>query len=348
MAMVATFPGGHNTFIPDHEGSGRLVVDFSRNPNKFAVAEYCQIVKPKQTVGYYLEMTVEEAGRVLNTDLSEFAWPDGAEAPESFDGVESFQWKPFRCERRAYDYVMGNLTVEQASWEIKAQHVRIKSQQAMTARTVKAINVLTTSGNWDSTHTSAVASISGNTGKWSASTTARQDIKRSLNYAADLILQDSLGAIDINDLQVVISPDCAADLSVTQEVVDHIKGSPDALAQIRGELPGRNAIFGLPDKLYGFPIVVEKTVRVSSRKGATKARSYVLNKTTPFMVARPGGLEGVADAPNFATCVLFMYEEMTVEEKNDTDNRRVKGRVVENFDCKLVAPSTGFLFTAAV
>lgn len=347
--MPAQYPSGHNTFIPDHDGGGRLVVDFSRNPNKFALAEYCQIVKPKKSIGYYLKMTVEEAGRVINSDLAEFAWPDGADAPASFDGTESFQWLDFRCERYAYDYVLGDLTVEQASWDIKGQHARIKAQQAMTARTLKVMSLLQTAGSWDASHTAAVSAISGNTGNWAASTTARQDIKRSLNYAADLILQDTLGAVDINELMLVLSPTTAKAISETQEIVDHIKGSPDALAQIRGELPGRNAVFGLPDKLYGFPIVVEKTVRVSSRKGASSvSRAYVCDSGKPVMVARPGGLEGVADAPNFATCVLFMHEEMTVEDKNDPDNRRVKGRVVENYAAKVVAPVSGFLFTSAI
>lgn len=348
--MVAQFPSGQNVFIPDHEGSGRLVVDFSRNPNKFAVAQYCQIIKAKETIGYYLKMTVEEAGRIINADLADFAWPDGADAPSSYDGVESFEWLGFRCERYAFDYVLGDLTVEQASWDIKAQHARLKAQQAMTARTLKAITALTTAGNWDATHTSDITggSITGTTGKWNASTTARQDIKRSLNFAADLILKDTLGAIDVNDLMLVISPTCASELAVTQEIVDHIKGSPDALAQIRGELPGRNAVFGLPDKLYGWPVVVEKTVRVSNRKGATKAAAYVLDKAKPFMVARPGGIEGVAGAPSFATCAIFMKEEMTVEDKTDSNNRRVTGRVVENFDVKLIAPVSGFLFTAAL
>ena len=345
---VPQFPSGQNVFVPDHDGSGRLVVDFSRNPNKFAIADYAQIVKPKRTIGYYMAMTVEEAGRIINSDLADFAWPDGAEAPQSQDGTESFEFKAFRCERFAFDYVLGDLTVEQASWDIKGQHARIKAQQAMTGRTQKAMTKLQTSGNWASTHTSAVSSISGNTGNWAASTTARQDIKRSLNYAADLILKDTLGAIDINDLMLVIAPTTAKALSETQEIVDHIKGSPDALAQVRGELPGKNAMFGLPDKLYGFPIVVEKTVKTTSRKGATRAVSYVCDYQKPIMVARPGGLEGVADAPNFSTVVLFMYEEMTVEDKHDTENRRLKGRVVENYAVELVASVSGFLFTGAV
>lgn len=345
---VAVFPQSHNTFIPDHEGSGRLVVDYSRNPKKFPVAAYCQFVKPKKTDGYYLQMTVEEAGRVLNADLADFAWPDGAEAPKSHDGVESFQWKPFRCERFAYDVPIGDLTSEQSSWDIIEQHARIKLQQALTARTLKVQNVLQTVANWDASHTSAVSSISGNTGTWAASTTARQDIKRSLNHAANQIMLSTLSAVDINELILVMSPGCAKAISETQEIVDHIKGSPDALAQIRGELPGRNAIFGLPDKLYGFPVVIEDTARVTSRKGATRVAAYVCADAKPIMVARPGGLEGVADAPTFATCVLFLYEEMTVERKHDSNNRRTVVRVVENFDTKLVSSISGFLFQSAV
>lgn len=345
---VAAFPSGQNVFIPDHEGSGKLVVDYSRNPKKFPLASYCQIQNPKKTIGYYLKMTVEEAGRVLNADLNDFAWPDGAEAPQDFGGTESFLWQPFRCERFQYGVPIGDLAADQASWDIIEQHARIKLQQALTARTLKAVSALQATANWDATHTAVVSAISGNSGNWGASTTARQDIKRSLNYAANIILLDTLSAIDVNDLILVMSPGCAKTLSETQEIVDHIKGSPDALAQVRGELPGRNAIFGLPDKLYGFPIVIENTARVTSRKGATRAASYVCTDSKPYMVARPGSLQGVGGAPTFSTVVLFMYEEMAVERMHDPNNRRTVVRVVENFDVKIVSSISGFLFTSAV
>jgi hypothetical protein len=42
---------------------------------------------------------------------------------------------------------------------------------------------------------------------------------------------------------------------------------------------------------------------------------------------------------------MFAYEEMTVETKNDSDNRRTIGRVVENLVPKVVAPASGVLFT---
>jgi len=87
---------------------------------------------------------------------------------------------------------------------------------------------------------------------------------------------------------------------------------------------------------------------VTSRKGATKATSYVLAADTPVIVARPGSLEGVEGAPSFSTISIFSYEEMTVESKYDADNRKHKGRVVDDYGVVMTAPVTGFLFTGAV
>ena len=347
--MVAQHPGSHNVFVKDHEASNRMVVDFSRNTKDFAVNSYAQIQETKKVAGYYREVTIEEAGRILNTDLSNFAWHDGTPAPTGYQGTESFEWKDFNCKRYLYPVTLGDLTVDQASWDIRNEYAAKKAQQAMTARTQSVVTAMTTSGSYAASHTSVVSSITGNTGTWAASTSARQDVKRSLNVAADTILLDTLAGVDINDLLIVLNPTLAKEIALSQEIVDHIKGSPEALAQIRGELPGRNAIFGLPDKLYGFPVIIEKTVKVTSRKGASSVvKSYVLPTATPFMCSRPGGLVGKFGAPTFATCVVFIHEEMTTETLREPNDRLSTIRVVENFDAKLVAPVSGFLFTGAV
>lgn len=348
--MAATFPGANNVFVPDHEASGKMVVDFSRNPNKFAVNRYCQIVPVDKTIGYYLEMTVEEAGRIVNTDLSDIVWPDGNDAPTGADGTESHEFKGYRLERYAPSFRLGDMTIEQATWDIVARHAAIKAQQMMTGRTQLAMNLLQATTSYAASHTSAVASISGNSGRWDQSTTARQDIKRSLNYAAETILDDTLAAVELSDLILVMDTACAKAISECQEIVDHVKGSPEAWAQIRGDLPGRNAFYGLPDKLYGFDVVVEATRKVTSRKGATRVNAHVCDRTKPFMCARPGGLIGVADAPNFSTCVIFVHKmyEMAVEKWNDINNKRVVGLVIDCMVPKVVAPASGFLFTTAV
>ncbi len=345
--MTAVYPSAFNTFIRDHDASNKMVVDFARNINKFAVNKYCQVIPAKKVAGYYLQMTIEEAGRILQTDLANFVWMDGQPAPEGNEGLEKFEYKPFTCTRYAYPFNLGDLTIDQASWNILAQHSSIKSRQAMTARTQLVVTQLTTSGNYAANHRLAVAAITGNTGSWAQSTTARQDIKRSLTTGANVILKDTLSAIELDDLMLVINPEMAAELAQTQEIVDYIKGSPEALAQVKGELPGDNSMYGLPSKLYGFPIVVEKTVKVTTKKGATTARSFIFPKATPVMVARPGALVGVADAPNFSTVCLFAQEEMTVETLRDAQNRRTMARVVETVAAKMVAPVSGIYFTGA-
>lgn len=344
--MAPTYPGPSNVFIRDHNASGKMVIDFARNVKDFPVNGYCQIVPVQKVGGYYLEMTVEEAGRILNANLDNFVWYDGEPAPEGNEGTESFEWKPFACVRRAFPFKMGNLTVENATWDIIAQHSSIKARQAMTGRTQLAITQLTTQGNYAASHVMDVTAIAGNTGTWKLSTTARQDIKRSLITGVEKIRDDTLDVVQDKDLRLVISSNLAGQIALCQEIVDYIKASPAALAMVKGELEGaRNKAYGLPNDLYGIELYVESTRKVTSRKGATRAVSSVMPTSQACLVSRVGQLEGVAGAPAFSTIVLFAYEEMTVETKHDSDNRRVLGRVVENIAAKIVAPASGILFT---
>lgn len=347
--MTVAYPSEKNVFIRDHDASNKMVIDFARNINSFAVNRYVQVVPAEKVAGMYLEMTIEEAGRIINEDLSDTVWPDGAPAPDGIDGLESFGWKPFSTKRHIFPFALGSLTAGQASWDIVAQHSSIKCRKAMTARTQKCITALTTTGNYPSGHVLDVSGISSNTGNWLQSTTARQDIKRSLETAIELILDATLAAVEPGDLQLVINSLMAAYLSQTQEIVDYIKGSPDAYAQVKGDLSNssRNSIYDLPEKLYGVNLVVEKTRKVTSRKGATRAVSQILPTATPFLCARPGAMTGVEGAPSFSTCTLFAQEEMTVETKLDEDNRRTKGRVVENHTAVMTAAAAGVLFQNA-
>lgn len=324
-----------------------MVIEFSRNPNKFAVNKYAQIVPTKKTVGYYLNLTIEEAARLRTVEGDEFSWPDGADAPRGNDGAESFEWLAYFTKRKLYAATIGDLASDQASWDILNWHRRIKAQQAMTARTSSVVTALTTTANYPSANT-ATATVAGG-GAWAGATTANLYIKKSIDYAVNVIIQGTLASVEAEDLILVINPTMAKAMAESQEIVDYIKGSPMALAQIRGELPGGNVRFGLPDTYAGVKIVVEDAVKVTSKKGATKVAAYVLGTSTPFIVSRPGGLVGVEGAPSFSTGSIFVYEkdEMAVENKHDEDNRRTVTRVVDNFHAVVTAGVSGFAFTGA-
>lgn len=348
--MAAAYPGPHSVHIPQHQG---LVVDFARNVKRFPVTRYTQVVPVKKLNDYYQHMTIEEAGRILYTDLKDKLWQDGQPRPERNEGGESFEFFPYRCERYMFGNPFGNLTIENADWDIAQQHHSIYARQAMTARTQLAINELTNTANYAASHVLDVTAISNdlgaNSGTWVASTAARQDIKRSLFTAAEVIRDDTLDAINLEDLVLVINSELAAAISLSQEIVDYIKGSPEAAYMIKGE--GKafnpNADYGLPDKLYGFSLVVEGTRKITSAKGASSvSKSQILATDTPFMAARPGSIEAPV-GPNFSTCCFFAYLEMGVETVNDAINKRQFVSIVEILDTKVVAPVSGIVFQNA-
>jgi hypothetical protein len=340
------YPGSPNVFVPSHEASGKLVVDFSRNPKKFGINQYVQIVPVDQVLGMYLQMTVEERGRVLSTNAAEYDWADGADAPSGTDATESFVYKQYLAKRKVYPFRLGDMTVKQASWDIVAQHASIVAQKAMTVRTQLAYNQLITTGNYASGQVSAVSSISGCSGNWAQSTTARSDIKRSLNFAFEKILDSTLAALEPDDFVLVMGSATASQLSLTQEIIDAVKHSPDAYPMIQGNLPSGTSLYNIPSKLYGFNVVIDKTRKTTSLKGATAARSSIFQQSNAFLVARPGGLVNESGGPSYSFLQQMQYSEydMLVETKNDTDHKRTTGRVIDCLDMVAPAPQAGFWF----
>jgi hypothetical protein len=344
---MASFPGASNTYLVSTDATNNLVVDFSRNPKTFKLSDWTRYTPVKKNHGAYIRMTVEEAGRILNTNGSDFLWGDGATAEIGQGNTESFNFETYRTKRHAFPYAMGELAADQAQWDVTAQHDRIKAQQAMTMRTQAAVTAAQTGGSYASGHSLAVTSISGVTGAHDLSTTARRDIKRTIDYGADLIRVATLGAVMPKDIIVVVGPDYARRVSNSQELVDHIKHSDHAREEIESGL-GPNSQYALPSTLYGYKLVVEDAVKTTSRKGGTVAKSYIWGTSYMLICARPGALEGIEGSPDFATVTVFLKEEMTVENKHDKDNRRYLGRVVDDFGVVVTAPATGVLVSAVL
>jgi hypothetical protein len=346
-AGTAVYPGGSNTYVKNHAATGNLVVSFSRNPSKFAFARYVQYRKVTKDAGYYLRITAENAARAVGGNLKEFVWPDGGDAPRRNSGTELFNFLDYKTTRTAPDFTLGWKSRDQADWSIQDTETQFHVHQAMTLRGVGIGSALEATGNWDSSHILDVddgtTDVPGNTGSWELSTSQRQDIKRSLNVANGLIHKHTLGVVQRNDLQLVINPNTAARLGESQEIIDFVKQAPDSWKMLQGELSGLNSQWGMPDKIYGIPVVVDDTVVVTTARGATTPTyTYTITDGNGFLISRPGGLvSNAATGPSFSTIMGFFYEELTVETKDDPDNRRVNGRVVDDVAWEMVAPVSG-------
>lgn len=345
--MPAVYPSPTSVVVPNLEASNRLIVDFARNINEFPVIRYTQIVPVTKVAGLYLRMTVEEAGRILNSDLAEFVWPDGQDAPVGLDETEAFQFEMFRSERYLFKSSVGDRTKENSEWDLLRQQESIKARQAMTARTQMAVNKIFDTTLYDSSHVIDVNTTFG--AKWSGATATNKVIRKSLNTAVQKILDSTLGAVNSKNLILLMSDTVAKTIAESDEFVDYLKGSPDALGALRYQFRDEDILpnnFGLPRRLYGLTVVVDETRKVTTKKKTTAPTiQSVLPTNAAAVISRVGDLVAPYGPQSFSTCSFFMYKEMNVENIYDQMNKRTQIRVIEDYDCQLVAPAAGVLLT---
>jgi len=347
---MATYPGGSNTFVPSWDASGKLQIEFSRNPKSFAVNKYVAQRSVTKDVGYYLKITAEEAARIVAEE--DFDWPDGADAVrkggDTNDGLEKFEWLPYTTTRKQYPYNIGYKAAQQADFDVLALHGRIKAQQAMTMRTVKAISMLTTSGNYDSSNVGTATAVGG--GVWLNSSASNNYILKTINGVKETINLATLGVVQPKHLKLVVNPNTAHMMRETPEVIDFVKQQVSSGSMLKGT--EFFEMWGLPERLYGVQVVVEDCGRVTTRKGATKLVSYTMPDNLAVIVANTADVSGDTvtpvpgdGVPVFDTITNFLFEDMTVESMDDPDNRRHRARIVDDFGMVMTAPATGFLIT---
>jgi len=336
MAEVA--PGSANTYVPTFsEATGLVQVEFSRNPASFALNQYSKLVPVSKDSGYYLSIDEEEQARVVS--LSDWVWGDGNDAPEGIQNDHEFT--AYRTQRHAPTFQLGNKASSNADFEIIAAHARMAASKCMRIRSYRASTVLTTGGNWPTGTTDTATNVGG--GKWQSSTSANGYIQKSFNGVAEAILANTNEAVTAADITAVMSDVTAHVITESAEYKDFFQGSPFAVNMVRGA--GEFNEFLLLSQFFGVGgIIVDPTSRVTNRKGGTKARSRLYDDDVVF-VSRVGGQMGTEGVPDFSTLSIFAYEDLTVETEDDTWNRRVRGRVVDDSAIVLTAPLSGYLLT---
>ncbi len=332
MAQAAA-PSGTNTFVPSMEASGNLWTGYSRNQEDFAVNRWTQIIRATKPQGLYAVWASKQAARV---DPQKFEWADGAAAPNGNFNTETWVDESFRTRRYAIPFTLGQKAVDYADWPLLAAYGAIRAQQAMTLRSMMAVSCLE-SVDWNSVgHLYNITGTGPGSGQANASTdwgTGSVDtpvIKKALNKGAIKINVDTMAVVQPNKLKLLINPRTAAAMANTAEIHGYIKQSEFAQAEILGDVANVNSAWGLPSRLYGLEIQIEDAVLNTLPKGNDNLQ-YILPDNEAFLVSRVGALEGVMNGPSYSTIVGFFLEEMTVESRVDSNERRTEGRVIDDF-----------------
>ncbi len=346
--MAFINPQATNVYIPDFDASGRLQVDFVRNPSRFKLARYAKYQTTTTQKGVYMRMSLDEQARIINSNLSDFSWPDGNPRPIARNALAGFEFLQYTTKRFAYDWIVGDLTREQAVWNFESVQTNKTLQQAITGRTVWSVDVLTNPANWNG-HTIEVEDIPGVQGPWDQSTVARQDIQKSLNWVRNQIRLATTSAVNVEqDLVLIVNPNTAAAITQCQELVDFYRGSYWTREQLTGRNPSAEAGNGAPDDLYKMPLIVEDAVRVTSQKGAPTESEFIFPDGVGVVAARPGGLDAPpGGGPTFSTLTVFIYkgDDMSVVSMEDPFNRCMFYGVTDHFVPVLTAPVSGYLLT---
>lgn len=342
------YPGGSNTYIASWEATG-LIIKYTRDPSFFRLNRYGKDVKVPKDTGYYLALSGDDPYRVVTTN--DFLWGDSADAPGARDQRQGFGFQPYRTARYCYPFSLGRKSVTQAEWPILAEHAAMQACKAMTVRTLLSQQLLTTTANWTGTWGTNTGATSAS---WSGSTTVTVVIQNDINNALIIVEQATGGIVaDEDALSLVLNPILARGVAKSLEMRDYIKGSPDALAAIT-DYRNPNRKYGLAPYLYGLSLTVENAVVVTTPKSGNvptppaQTRSYIWPTANPLICSKPRGIVAPEEQTlDYSTFALRFFEQMTVEQKSDPDNRREVGRVVEDYTVTLQAPQTGYLFTGA-
>lgn len=351
-------------YVPAATGQ---VISFIRDPKKYKINSYAQLVPSTKTVGVYHRIGVDQPVRVVNDE--ENVWADGKKRPPHHENQLKYDTVEFQTTRRDFGFTIGWQAIEQADVKLMVTHTAMAQNQLMVGRTARAMTLLETAANWGS-NTATANDLNGGAGAWDTASSDPNSgqylaIKKSLDAVSQRIMLLTSGMVDVEEkgvLKLMISPDLAQKMSQSAEIHDYLKQSPYAMDQVRGRVSGQNAKWGLPDELYGWDIEVETAVRVSQRANASEAigsealisganpkRNWIKSNQNAVVLSRVGGLDGQYGAPSFSTLqIYYVGKELEIESFDDPKHRLTEGHIVEDVKEVLAAPASGFLISGVL
>jgi hypothetical protein len=350
------YASGFNSYVPAATGQ---VIAYVRDPAKYRVNKYVQLVKTDKSVFVWYKVHRDDVGQRVVTD-AEWVWEDGAKRSDHHHNSLRFDLVEGQTIRRHYGFTIGWKAIEQADLKLLVAHTVMARNQRMTNFTKRVVGLLENTASWGG-NTATANTLNGGAGQWDlASSDATSPnylaIKKTLDTVAQKILLATNGSVNWDEEapKLLISPGLALKMSQSSEIHDYLAQSPYAMAQVKGRTAGQNARWGLPDDLYGWEIEVEDATVVSERPqadgdhalttGSPAPRRFIKSDDSAVAMTRVGGIDGQMGAPNFSTLQVYYYKaEVQVEVVDEAWDRRTKGSVTEDVVEVLASPDSGYL-----
>lgn len=338
---VQHYPGGGSGYIA---GSSDLIIGYSRNPEKYAYLNYTQIldIPDGKDITYYLKFGRDDMVRLAGGDDIQYNWADGDERPNNHNNDELTNWVRIKSERKSFSFQNGTRGADMASYPLRETKRQFAAMRAVTSRVHRVHKELENTANWDANHRIDVTTIPGASGRWDQSTTARTDIKRSINYAWEQIELSTNSSLDQSDFHLVMNTRTAQAIGVTQEMINAFIQSPEARPHWEGK---QYSAAGIPVKLYGYNVIIENAVWNTANRGAAASKNYICADNVVYMLARPGKLSmDASSGPSFSTVGIFMKEDLTDQSDTDDFNRLEKGAITDDCKMEMMTEVGGFRF----
>jgi len=333
-------PGAMNVFIPSWDDALNLVVD------------YCTIKTSSKLAGMYPKFDPHDLMRVPYANGRNWLFPDGSPSPVGTNNYSNnrLSWLQYEMQRYRLPGSLGYLTAQQAGWDVKKQILDGLATKAMIQKSQIIVTEMTTTSNYAASHVATANSWSGSVGTWVAGTINAPTIGPSLAKIRSTILKDTAGKIRGDELLLIVNPDLAYNMALSQEIRAYLAQQSGSEQVLEGKSPEMHNNWLLPKLLYGFKIIIEDTPIVTSLENQTPTgdtASYILPGTTAAVVARPGSLDGDIGGSDFSTIHVLQYkdEEMLMEVFDEPKHRLFDIYITDTY-CPLVAAGeSGCLIT---
>lgn len=367
--MALVIPGSRNGFLINLTPQ---VIAYTRDEKEFKINKYAEFVETKKPDGAYTKIGRDQQIRIDNINRSH--WAPGADRPKGDWNKQVFEHVAFSTKRYHEPWELDYMTIDTFdSFDVKLAHMQLVVSQAMTSMTYRFLNLMTTSANWGGVHVKTAhqwSGISSPNGFWHKASADEASpsfnaIEKTLHGVMSAIHMDTNGKVTPSKLRMIINHNTAQKIKSSGEWSAYMKGSPDALPQLRD--PGNiNMAWGLTERFKGLvEIVVEDGMYLEAQRNsdesevATASRKPLMPDNMALICTQIGGVDGTYGAPSFSTGQIFFYPKplkgariedgeggrlVTTAIPDDLNERIVGGATCMTAEV-LAAPHSGALIT---